>query len=109
MNLPRFVLFFVLLLPCLSLAGEIYGSVKEGKSNVGQGIKIEIVSAGRVDSTRTDRLSSFRLFIPKPGKCTLRVHYQSQTPSLVIYSYETPVRYDLVLEKTGEKYSLRRK
>ncbi len=109
MKLLRFFLLFGLLSPCLSLAGEIYGSIKEGKSNVGQGIKIEIVSADRVDSTRTDRLSSYRLIVAKPGKCTLKVHYKNQTPSLVIYSYETPVRYDLVLETTGEKYSLRRK
>ena len=43
------------------------------------------------------------------GKCSLKVHYQNQMPSLEVTSFESSVQYDLILEKQGTQYTLRRK
>jgi hypothetical protein len=43
------------------------------------------------------------------GKCALKVYYQGQTPSFEVNSYDNAVQYDLVLEKQGAQYTLKRK
>ncbi len=102
-----FFLIF-LLLPSLVFGGEIYGSITEGGRPVGQGIKVEITSAGKPYSTRTDKYGSYRIYIRGVRKGILKVYYKQQSPTMEISSYERSVRYDLVLEKQGSRYSLRR-
>ena len=99
---------FFLLLPSFVSAGEIYGSITEEGRPVGQGIKVEITSAGKAYSTETDKYGSYRAYIQEIGKGILKIYYKQQSPSVEISSYERSVRYDLVLEKQGGRYSLRR-
>ena len=42
-------------------------------------------------------------------KCALKLSYQGQTPSIEINSYDGSVQYDLILEKQGNQYTLKRK
>ena len=90
-------------------AGKIYGSVSEGGKPVAQGVKVEVTCGGNNYAAQTDAYGSFKLFVPDKGKCTLKVNYQEQAPSFEINSYEGTVQYDLILEKQGTKYTLRRK
>lgn len=104
------MLFPLLVLPSLALAGEIYGGLAEGNRSVGEGVQVEIRCADKAyPSKATDQYGSYRLYVQEKGKCTLRVHYKEQSPSIEISSYERSVRYDLVLEKKQGRYSLRRK
>ncbi len=93
----------------LAFAGKIYGSITESGKPVGQGVKVEVTCGANNYSAQTDAYGSFKLFVPDKGKCTVQVYYQGQTPSFEINSYEGSVQYDLVLEKQGGKYTLRRK
>ena len=93
----------------LAFAGKIYGSIAEGGKPVGQGMKVEVTCGGNNHAAQTDAYGSFKLFVPDKGKCTLKVSYQGQTPSFEINSYDGSVQYDLILEKTGGQYTLRRK
>ena len=90
-------------------AGKIYGSVSEGGKPVAQGVKVEVTCGGNNYAAQTDAYGSFKLFVPDKGKCALKVYYQGQTPSFEISSYEGSVQYDLILEKQGAQYTLRRK
>ena len=90
-------------------AGKIYGSVSEGGKPVGQGVKVEATCGANNYAAQTDAYGSFKLFVPDKGKCALKVYYQGQTPSFEISSYEGSVQYDLILEKQGAQYTLRRK
>ena len=107
------LLLLIMLLPAFAFAGEIYGSIKEGKRPIGKGVKVEIiaVSSGRRYVTKTDKYSSYRLYVRERGRCILKVYYKKQSPppQIQVYSYKGPVRYDLVLEKKKGKYILRRK
>jgi hypothetical protein len=47
--------------------------------------------------------------VPEQGKFKLTVDYGGQTPSLDVFSYDRSVRYDLLLEKKGAGYAVRRK
>lgn len=100
---------FILSLATAAFAGKVYGSITEGGKPVGQGIKVEVTCGSNNYAAQTDAYGSFKLFVPDKGKCALNVYYQGQTPSFEINSYEGSVQYDLILEKSGAKYTLRRK
>ena len=103
------LLAFILGMAPLAFAGKIYGGITENGKAVAPGVKVEVACGPKNYSAQTDAYGSFRLFVAEKGKCTLTVHYQQQSPSLEINSYEGSVQYDLVLEKKGGQYALRRK
>ena len=103
------LLFVVLAFSSLAVAGKIYGSVTEGGKPIAQGVKVEVTCGANNYAAQTDAYGSFKLFVPDKGKCALKVYYQGQTPSFDVNSYEGSVQYDLILEKQGAQYSLRRK
>ena len=103
------LLFVVLAFSSLAVAGKIYGSISEGGKPIAQGVKVEVTCGANNYAAQTDAYGSFKLFVPDKGKCALKVYYQGQTPSFDVNSYEGSVQYDLILEKQGEQYSLRRK
>ena len=109
MKRASLVVLLILGLSALAFAGKIYGSITEAGKPVAQGVKVEVTCGGNNYAAQTDAYGSFKLFVPDKGKCTLKVYYQGQTPSLEINSYEGSVQYDLILEKTGAQYTLRRK
>ena len=103
------LLFVVLTFNSLAVAGKIYGSVSEGGKPVAQGVKVEVACGGNNYAAQTDAYGSFKLFVPDKGKCLLKVNHQGQAPSIEINSYDGSVQYDLILEKQGAQYTLRRK
>ena len=92
-----------------AFAGKIYGSITEGGKPVAQGIKVEVTCGSNPYSAQTDAYGAFNLFAKDTGKCVLKVAYQGQTPSIEINSFENAVQYDLILEKQGNQYTLKRK
>jgi hypothetical protein len=104
-------LLFVLVLAFAiqAFAGKIYGSITEGGKPVGKGVKVEVSCGANNYAVETDAYGAFSLFSMAQGKCALKVAYQGQMPSIEINSYEGSVQYDLILEKQGGQYMLKRK
>jgi hypothetical protein len=92
-----------------SFAGKIYGSITEAGKPVAQGVKVDVACGSDNYSAQTDQYGAFNLFAQAQGKCTLKVSYQGQTPSIDINSFEGSVQYDLIIEKQGAQYTLKRK
>ena len=90
-----------------ALAGEIYGTVKEGGKPIKAGTKIEVKCAKGSYGAETDKLGSYRLFAPEQGKCTLSVKSGDGAPQMTVTLFEDSARYNLVLEKKDGKASLR--
>ncbi len=92
-----------------AFAGKIYGSITEGGKPVPQGVKVEVTCGTNNYGAQTDGYGAFNVFAAEKGKCLLKVSYQNQTPSIEINSFENSVQYDLILEKQGAQYTLKRK
>ena len=103
-----FLAMLCLAISCTTaLAGEIYGTVKEGGKPIKAGTKLEVKCAKGSYSAETDKLGSYRLFVPEQGKCTLSVTSGDVSPQMTLHSFEDSTRYNLVLEKKDGKSSLR--
>jgi len=90
-----------------ALAGEFYGTIKEGGKPIKAATKVEVKCAKGSYSAETDKLGSYRLFVPEQGKCTLSVKSSDGSPQMTVHSFEDSSRYNLVLEKKDGKSSLR--
>jgi hypothetical protein len=99
----------ILGLTSAAIAGKVYGNKSEGGKPVAQGVKIEVTCGANKYTAETDAGGAYKLFVKDQGKCALQVAYQGQTPSFEINSFEGSVQYDLVLEKQGTQYTLKRK
>ena len=88
-------------------AGEIYGTIQEGGKPVQAGTKVEVRCAKGSYATQTDKLGSYRLFLPEQGKCTLSVRAGGAALQATVHSYEDSARYNLVVEKKDGKPALR--
>ena len=103
------LLMFSLLFSSITLAGEIFGTLREGGKAATKGIKVEIVTPKKTYTTITDTYGSYRLYVLEKGKCTLNVYFKNQIPSFDLYSYDKSTRYDMSLETKDGKYLLKRK
>ena len=103
------IAFFILGFAVHSFAGKIYGSITEGGKPVAQGVKVDVTCGSNNYSSQTDNYGAFSVFAMAQGKCLLKVTYQGQTPSIEVNSFEGAVQYDLILEKQGNQYTLKRK
>jgi hypothetical protein len=90
-----------------ALAGEIYGTIKEAGKPVKAGTKVEAKCAKGSYGAETDKLGSYRLFVPEQGKCTLSVKSDGAAAQTTIHSFEDSARYNLVLDKKDGKPALR--
>jgi hypothetical protein len=109
MKIAILVILAVLTTSGIALAGNIYGTITESGKGIAQGSKIEITCGADKYNTETDANGGFKVFVKDQGKCELKLAYQGQTPTFEINSFEGSVQYDLVLEKKGTQYTLRRK
>jgi hypothetical protein len=109
MNRLFLLLLLVLGLTAQAFAGKIYGSISEGGKPVAQGVKVEVTCGTNNYDAQTDSYGAFNLFAMDKGKCALKVFYQGQMPSIEINSYDNSVQYDLILEKQGNQYTIKRK
>jgi hypothetical protein len=90
-----------------SFGGEIYGTIKEGERPV-RGVALEIRRGDQVYSTVTDDFGNYRVIVKETGKCAITVRFKGQSIAGETQSYWKAARFDWALEKSGEKYSLKR-
>jgi hypothetical protein len=108
MNSVRFIFIALTLFPGSSFAGEVYGTIKEGDKPVDKGTALEIKSTAKTYPAVTDEFGNYRVVVAEPGTCEITIHFKDQSISGEIQSYWNPSRFDWALEKSGEKYSLKR-
>lgn len=109
MDTIRFMLLALALSAVSSMAGQIYGTIRESGKPIEKGVKIEITTEGRAKySASTDEFGNYRVNVPETGKCTITVWFTGKPIQNDIQSYWSPVRFDWALEKSGEEYLLKR-
>ena len=86
-----------------SWAGEIYGTIKESARPV-KNIPVTIKGI----AGKTDEYGNYRILVADVGRCPIIVQFNGKPVSGEVQSYPTPVRFDWILEKTGDTYSLKR-
>jgi len=98
------ILFF---LPILSFAGEIYGTIKgdDGKPLVNQVVRI--MQNDKVMATaNTDTNGYFTVKITEVGKFKLEV-VGYKDAGFDVFSSNKSTRYNLLMNKTGDKWILK--
>ncbi|MDH4156742.1 MAG: hypothetical protein OEW00_05645 [candidate division Zixibacteria bacterium] len=100
-------LILAILAPTLAACGEIYGTVKEGVTPVGEGVEMAIVFPDTTYTGKTADRGRYSICVARVGKCTVRVAYADQTPEAEIYSFEESARYNLILQRQPDgKYTI---
>jgi hypothetical protein len=116
--MPRLFVGAVTLLIGLSaadaFAGRIFGDIRLDGKPLPAGVMVTVAvvtptANSPADSTKTDQFGSYKLNVKEDGKCFLTLVHEGQTAALVVFSYQNPTRYDLVLEKKDGKLVLRRR
>jgi len=107
MKTARILIFILLFMPVLSHAGEIYGTLKgdDGKPMTKQIIQI-MQNDKVVASDTTDTNGYFTVTIKEVGKLKFEV-VGYKGASLDVFSTNKSTRYNLVLNKSGEKWILK--
>jgi hypothetical protein len=109
-DLSRVLGMLLFLLPQSAWAGEVRGTIIEGGTPVPKGVGVKVQCGGGITySDETDRFGSYRIFVSELGTCKLKVSFKGDSPTLEIESLEGSVRYDLVVERHGTGYLLRRR
>ena len=110
MRIPILSVLTLFLLAAPAHAGYVTGKISVGDKSVGAKILVEVLSGKKVIATaKTDKHSSYRMYVKEPGDYTIKVTYKGQSPTMKITVTEKTIRYDLVLELKDNKYRLKRK
>lgn len=89
-------------------AGEIYGTIKEGGRPV-KSAPVEIKTPNNKPySGSTDEFGNYRIIVAETGKCTITVQFNGAPAKAEVESYPTPVRFNWLVQKSGNDYSLKR-
>lgn len=107
--MKTFVLLILttLFLPVLSFAGEIYGTIKgdDGKPLINQIVQIK-QNDQVLASAKTDANGYFTVTIKEVGKFKLEVA-GFKDASFEVFSSNKSTRYNLLMNKTGDKWTLK--
>ena len=104
-------------------AGRIFGDVKIAGKPAAEGVLITVQAVvppsdkkdapppppAPIDSVTTDKVGSYKVVVKNEGKCNLLVHVGKKTATLEVFSYKEPTRYDLIVEETDGKLTVKRK
>jgi uncharacterized GH25 family protein len=103
----KILLLVFLLIPLLSYAGEIYGTIKgsDGKPLTNQVVQIKQNDKVTASAT-TDVNGYFTVTIKEVGKYKLEV-VGFKDASFEVFSSNKATRYNLLMNKSGEKWILR--
>ncbi len=100
-------LLLALLIPAVSLAGIVKGTLWYRGKPMGKGIRIEVRHGSSVYSTLTDDKGRYRLIVGEVGSCSLIVKGKKQQPRMRIISRKSTVHYDVELFVKDGTYGLR--
>ena len=107
MKTAGFLIIILLFIPVLSFAGEIYGTIKgdDGKPLVNQ--VVQIMQNDQVLATaKTDANGYFTATIKEVGKFKLEV-VGYKDASFEVFSSNKSTRYNLLMNKSGDKWILK--
>jgi hypothetical protein len=101
------IILISLFLPVLSFAGEIYGTIKgeDGKPLTGQVVQIKL-NDKVMGSAKTDANGYFTVTVKEVGKFKLEV-VGFKDASFEVFSSNNSTRYNLLMDKTGDKWILK--
>jgi len=106
-QIKNILLCLMLLLPALTFAGEIFGTIKkDGKALAKQEVRI-MQNGKMIGSTITDDKGYYSIVIKPVGKCTLELPgYEGA--SFDVFSTNNSSDYTLSLVKSGDKWLLKK-
>jgi len=107
MKTARILLLILLFVPILTQAGEIYGTIKgdDGKPLINQ--VVQIMQNDKVmASATTDTNGHFTVTITEVGKFKLEIVGYKDI-SFDVFSSNKSTRYNLLLNKVGDKWILK--
>ena len=107
MKTARILLLILLFVPILTQAGEIYGTIKgdDGKPLINQ--VVQIMQNDKVmASATTDTNGHFTVTIMEVGKFKLEIVGYKDI-SFDVFSSNKSTRYNLLLNKVGDKWILK--
>jgi len=95
--------------PLFAQTGEIYGNIRAKNISMAT-MTIDINNnSGVARSTKPDNNGNYRLKKLIKGKYTLKISSgRTSLGSIIIYSYQNPVRCNLLVEKVNNVYRIRR-
>jgi hypothetical protein len=107
MKTKRILFFILLFLPFLTNAGEIYGTIKgdDGKPLTKQVVQI-MQNEKVIASATTDANGYFTVTIKEVGKFKLEVVGYKEA-SFEVFSSNKSTRYNLLMNKAGDKWLLK--
>jgi hypothetical protein len=107
MKAKRILMLIFLFIPILSYAGEIYGTIKgdDGKPLVSQVVQIK-QNDKVIASATTDANGYFTVTVKEVGKFMLEV-VGYKDASFEVFSSNKSTRYNLLMNKSGEKWVLK--
>lgn len=107
MKTTKMLLLIFLLIPIISLAGEIYGTIKgdDGKPLTNQVIQIK-QNDKVIASDTTDANGYFTVTVKEVGKLKLEVVGKTGA-TFDVFSSNSSTRYNLSLNKAGDKWILK--
>jgi hypothetical protein len=107
MKTKGILILVLLLVPILSYAGEIYGTIKgdDGKPLTNQVVQIKLNDKVMASDT-TDTNGYFTVTIKEVGKFKLEVVGYKEA-SIEVFSSNKSTRYNLLMNKAGDKWILK--
>jgi uncharacterized GH25 family protein len=107
MKTKRILILILLFVPILSFAGEIYGTVKgdDGKPLTNKVVQIKQTDKVMASDT-TDTNGYFTVTIKEVGKFKLEVVGYKEA-GFEVFSSNNSTRYNLLMNKTGDKWILK--
>ena len=100
-------LLMLLSLAASGWAGEIYGTIKKDGLPVKKATVEIKASNNKAYPGSTDDFGNYRIIVAETGKCTITVQFSGASAKGEVQSYPTPVRFNWLLEKSGNDYALK--
>ena len=107
MKTKRILMLILLFIPILSYAGDIYGTIKgdDGKPLTNQVVQIK-QNDKIIASDTTDANGYFTVTVKEVGKFKLEVVGYKEA-SFEVFSSNKSTRYNLLMNKAGDKWILK--
>jgi hypothetical protein len=107
MKTKGILILILLLIPVMTFAGEIYGTIKgaDGKPLSGQVVQVK-QNDKVIASATTDENGYFTVTIKEVGKFNLEV-VGYKDAAFEVFSSNKSTRYNLTMSKVGEKWVLK--
>lgn len=109
MILQRWGIFAVLMLATATVeAGRIYGSLQVDGQAAPVGTKVVINCSSKSNSTEVQKHGRYSVNVDIEGPCSLSVEGYAGA-SIKVVSYNEATRYNFILTRSGNGFSIKRK